>query len=83
MPFPLAAALPIFGKVIDRILPDKAAKDAAKLALLGGQQQQQKQAELDVPFNMAEWRANILASTPFPTLTNSKSKSSSASFSVG
>ena len=34
MAFPLAAALPIVGKVIDRILPDKAAKDAAKLAML-------------------------------------------------
>ena len=39
MPFPLAAALPIVGKVIDRILPDKAAKDAAKLALLELEQQ--------------------------------------------
>lgn len=34
MAFPIAAALPIVGKVIDRVLPDKAAKDAAKLALL-------------------------------------------------
>ncbi|NKB44355.1 MAG: hypothetical protein GKS03_08770 [Alphaproteobacteria bacterium] len=83
MPFPLAAALPIVGKVIDRILPDKAAKDAAKLALLGGQQQKQNQAVLDVPFDLAEWRANTLASTPSPTLTNSKSKSSSVSFKVG
>lgn len=39
MPFPLAAALPIVGKVIDRILPDKAAKDAAKLALIELEQQ--------------------------------------------
>lgn len=39
MPFPLAAALPIVGKVIDRILPDKAAKDAAKLAMLELEQQ--------------------------------------------
>ncbi len=39
MPFPIAAALPIVGKVIDRVLPDKAAKDAAKLALLELEQQ--------------------------------------------
>lgn len=39
MPFPLAAALPIVGKVIDRVLPDKAAKDAAKLALMELEQQ--------------------------------------------
>lgn len=39
MPFPIAAALPIVGKVIDRILPDKAAKDAAKLALIELEQQ--------------------------------------------
>lgn len=39
MAFPLAAALPIVGKVIDRILPDKAAKDAAKLAMLELEQQ--------------------------------------------
>jgi len=39
MPFPIAAALPIVGKVIDRVLPDKAAKDAAKLAMLELEQQ--------------------------------------------
>lgn len=39
MAFPLAAALPIVGKVIDRILPDKAEKDAAKLAMLELEQQ--------------------------------------------
>lgn len=39
MPFPIAAALPIVGKLIDRVLPDKAAKDAAKLAMLELEQQ--------------------------------------------
>jgi len=39
MPFPIAAALPIVGKVIDRVLPDKAAKDAAKLAMMDLEQQ--------------------------------------------
>lgn len=39
MPFPLAATLPIVGKVIDRILPDKVAKDAAKLAMIELEQQ--------------------------------------------
>ena len=56
-------------------------QNAELLATIGGQQQQQNQAALDVPFDLAEWRANMLASTPFPTLTNSKSKSSS--FSIG
>lgn len=39
MPFPIGAALPIVGKVIDRVLPDKAAKDAAKLAMMDLEQQ--------------------------------------------
>jgi len=39
MAFPIAAALPIVGKVLDRVLPDKAAKDQAKLALLELEQQ--------------------------------------------
>lgn len=56
-------------------------QNAELLAQIGGQQQQQKQAELDVPFDMLQWRANILKGTPFPSLTDSKS--SSLSFSVG
>jgi len=39
VPFPIGAALPIVGKVIDRVLPDKAAKDAAKLAMMDLEQQ--------------------------------------------
>lgn len=58
-------------------------QNADLLAQIGGQQQQQNQALLDVPFDLAQWRANILSSTPFPTLTNSKSKSSSFGAKVG
>lgn len=58
-------------------------QNAELLAQIGGQQQQQKQAKLDVPFDLAQWRANILASTPFPTLTNSQSKSSSIGVNMG
>lgn len=65
-----------------KIADQRTLQNADLLSMIGGQQQQ-KQAELDVPFNMAEWKANILGSTPFPTLTNSKSKSSSVQFSVG
>ncbi|MEQ9111224.1 MAG: hypothetical protein RIF37_00605 [Rhodospirillaceae bacterium] len=55
-------------------------QNAELLAQAGLQQQQQEQAKLDVPFKMAEWRANMLSNTPFPTLSNSSSKSSSLSF---
>lgn len=58
-------------------------QNADLLAQIGGQQQQQNQAQLDVPFDLAQWRANILASTPFPTLTNSKKKASSFGLDVG
>ena len=58
-------------------------QNADLLAAIGGQKQQLNQAALDVPFNLAEWRSNLLANTPFPSLTNSKSKSSTLSFSVG
>ena len=34
MAFPIAAALPIVSKVLDRVLPDQAAKDQAKLAMM-------------------------------------------------
>ena len=37
----LGLALPVVGKVLDRILPDKAAKDAAKIALLELEQEGQ------------------------------------------
>lgn len=56
-------------------------QNAELLAQIGGRQQQQKQAELDVPFDMLQWRANILNGTPFPTLTDSKSSSMSLNFS--
>lgn len=58
-------------------------RNADLLAQIGTQQQQQNQKLLDVPFDMAQWRANILANTPFPTLTNSKSKSSSFGIELG
>lgn len=63
-----------------RIADQRTLQNAELLSMIGGQQQQQKQVELDVPFNVAEWKSNILAKTPFPTLTNSKSKSSAVSF---
>lgn len=40
----LTAFLPVVGKLIDRILPDKAARDAAKLQLLAMEQDGELQA---------------------------------------
>ena len=48
----IAAFLPIIGKIFDRVLPDKAAKDAAKLAMMQ-LDQEGKLAELDADVKIA------------------------------
>jgi len=65
MPFPLAAALPIVGKVIDRVLPDKAAKDAAKLAL----QMRGRLADIDLRYRSDQQRLGAVRDMANSTLT--------------
>lgn len=64
MPFPLAAALPIVGKVIDRVLPDKATKDAAKLAFSA----QGRQADINSRYASDQQRLGAVQSMANATL---------------
>ena len=54
-----AAAIPIIGKVLDRVLPDKQARDAAKLAMMELEQNGEfKEDELRMDAIMAEAKSS-------------------------
>lgn len=58
---PITAALDLGGKIIDRVLPDKAANDAAKAQLLSAEFQAQAQAVLgQIEVDKAEAASNSI-----------------------